>query len=149
MENHLKCHEKYIQIKKFFPSFFAFYIDLSLYFTSRSLHLELKAPTELWDRISGSANMAQRKSPSYPEWPVDRSVYSLFCGPSSASRLGGGVGPRELRSLPVSSLVGFRESPPHFPYLSGCSEEASDLARLFPWRVPAGDNTAQKINFLW
>ena len=24
--------------------------------------------------------MAQRKSPSYPEWPVDRSVYSLFCG---------------------------------------------------------------------
>ena len=25
--------------------------------------------------------MAQRKSPSYPEWPVDRSVYSLFCAP--------------------------------------------------------------------
>ena len=24
--------------------------------------------------------MAQRKSPSHPEWPVDRSV--LFCGPS-------------------------------------------------------------------
>ena len=27
--------------------------------------------------------MAQRKSPSYPEWPVDRSVYSLFCGVDS------------------------------------------------------------------
>ena len=27
--------------------------------------------------------MAQRKSPSYPEWPVDRSVYSLFCAQHS------------------------------------------------------------------
>ena len=33
--------------------------------------------------------MAQRKSSSYPEWPVDRSVYSLFCGegPLSISRI--------------------------------------------------------------
>ena len=53
--------------------------NLSLYSTSRSLHLELKAPTELWDRISGSSNMAQRKWPSYAEWLVERSVYSLFC----------------------------------------------------------------------
>ena len=29
--------------------------------------------------------MAQRKSPSYPEWPVDRSVYSLFCDGLSTS----------------------------------------------------------------
>ena len=59
----------------------AFFLhNLSLYSTSRSLHLELKAPTELWDRISGSSNMAQRKWPSYAEWLVERSVYSLFCG---------------------------------------------------------------------
>ena len=75
MENHLKHHEKYTKnFQKFCPPFFAFYIDLSLYFTSPSLHLELKASTELWDRISGTANMAQRKWPSYAEWPVDRSV---------------------------------------------------------------------------
>ena len=30
--------------------------------------------------------MAQRKSPSYPEWPVDRSVYSLFCDDFCLSR---------------------------------------------------------------
>ena len=59
---------------------FFFLHNLSLYSTSRSLHLELKAPTELWDRISGSSNMAQRKWPSYAEWLVERSVYSLFCG---------------------------------------------------------------------
>ena len=46
--------------------------------------------------------MAQRKSPSYPEWPVDRSVYSLFCG---ACRLVAGVNsdlatpPQGLRSV--------------------------------------------------
>ena len=59
---------------------FFFLHNLSLYSTSRSLHLELKAPTELWDRISGSSNMAQRKWPSYADWLVERSVYSLFCG---------------------------------------------------------------------
>ena len=42
------------------------------------MHLELKAPTELSDRTSGEANMAERKSPSYSERPVGLSVDTLY-----------------------------------------------------------------------
>ena len=43
--------------------------------------------------------MAQRKSPSYPEWPVDRSVYSLFCG-------GWGVAQSVKRATPGEDFSG-------------------------------------------
>ena len=48
--------------------------------------------------------MAQRKSPSYPEWPVDRSVYSLFCGdycPSSESDSGDEIAPSPRKKSKV------------------------------------------------
>ena len=52
--------------------------------------------------------MAQRKSPSYPEWPVDRSVYSLFCGPDSDHNTHG-ISPTNQESKGTALSIGDSE----------------------------------------
>ena len=81
MENHLKHHEKYVQIQKFFPHFFAFYIISKPIF-----HFSESAP---WAK---GANWTLRQDIRYCQYGATKMTelsrmacwsfcrYSLFCG---------------------------------------------------------------------
>ena len=101
-------------------------LDISVKEIAENLCCEVSAMMVM--KLSASSGQTKKKN----QVPRTRLVRLPITGVHprwSHHRLGAGVGPKELRSLPLSSPVSFRESPLHFPYLSGCRVDPSDLAR--------------------